>query len=79
MSVLVSHVLMQYLLTQPTHQVHCSNDKIPTPELLLLHNKKEDENIVNICINNDGYGRRCQNKRLPHSLYCARCWMIHEV
>jgi hypothetical protein len=36
--------------------------------------KKEDEDIVNTCINNDGYGRKCRNKRLAYSLYCGSCW-----
>jgi len=35
--------------------------------------KKEDEDIVNTCINNDGYGRKCPNKRLAYSLYCGSC------
>lgn len=35
---------------------------------------KKDDTNVGTCIANDGYGRQCQNKRLPNCLYCSSCW-----
>jgi len=41
--------------------------------LVNVHSSEEDPK-ADTCIANDGYGRRCANKRIPNYLYCKSCW-----